>query len=155
MNQEVHFFFGGGGFGISRHHSMQLSFFSCPSFGDFVFLMFGSFDQFLFVLYVTFAQFLWLDLPHFLQGRRKGRRRRLRILLLKVPDFTAVRDKFSTKKIARDFMCAARTPTKRPQQCFIETDTYCLCACATNTCNILVGCVCDQYYQRCIYFPCN
>ena len=67
-------------------------------------------------------------------------------------------EKFSTKKIARfarDFMCAARTPTKRPQQCFIETDTYCLCACATNTCNILVGCVCDQYYQRCIYFPCN
>jgi hypothetical protein len=117
--------------------------------------MFGSFAQFLFVLYVTFAQFLWLDCPHFLPGRRKGRRRRLRILLLKVPDFTAVREKFSTKKIARearDFMCAARTLTNRPHQCFIETDTYCLCACVTNTCNILVRCVCDQYYHRCSYF---
>jgi hypothetical protein len=94
MNKAVHFFFSGWGFGISSHHSMQLSFFSWPSFGDFLFLMFGSFAQFLFVLYVTFAQFLWLDFPHFLQGRRKGRRRRLRILLLKVPDFTAVREKF-------------------------------------------------------------
>ena len=87
------------GFGISRHHSMQLTFFSWPSFGDFLFVMFGSFAQFLFVLYVTFAQFLWLDFAHFKQGRRKGRRRRLRILLLKVPDkypdFTAVRDKFT------------------------------------------------------------
>ena len=54
--------------------------------------MFGSCAQFLFVLYVSFAQFLWLDFPHFLEGRREGRRRILRILLMKVPDFTAVRE---------------------------------------------------------------
>ena len=64
---------------------MQLSFFSWPSFGEFLFLMFGSFSSvFLFLLYPSFAQFLWLVFPHFLQGRRKGRRRRLRIVPFKV-----------------------------------------------------------------------
>jgi hypothetical protein len=93
--------------------------------------MFGSFPQFLFVVYATFAQFLWLVFPHFPEGRRKGRRKRLRIVPFRVPDFTAVRDilNIPLEQLASTQSIPSRAiglfPGKRPMSTFVVCPLIC------------------------------